>query len=208
MLQPLVDEFPDLPEYRNQLAHAHDGLATVLGGLGRRLEASKYDRLAVEQWEILAARFPEREEYRVRLVECLSYVRFLIDPSTPPDADALYLAEKWVALVPDDPWAWNTLAWVHYLSGDYRAAVGDVVQSHASEPDLTDENLLLRAMATWKAGNKEEARALFEGVAKSMDARGAQDKDLRRCRADAAQLLGIDEKPPDEKEKPDEPSPP
>jgi tetratricopeptide (TPR) repeat protein len=63
----LARDFPDLPEYRYQLAQAHSNLASVLTAAGRTDEASREMAAAVPLLERLTADFPASLEYRSQL---------------------------------------------------------------------------------------------------------------------------------------------
>ena len=58
-------------------------------------------------------------------------------------------------------------------------------------------------MAHWQVGNKEEARRWYDKAVEWMEKNKPDDEELRRFRAEAAELLGIPEKRQPEKEKPD-----
>ena len=61
------------------------------------------------------------------------------------------------------------------------------------------------AMAHWKLGNQEEARRWYDKAVEWTDEHGPGDEELRRFRAEAAELLGVTDAPPEETE-PDEKS--
>ncbi|MFI5461679.1 MAG: tetratricopeptide repeat protein, partial [Isosphaerales bacterium] len=62
--EPLVTEFPKVPEYRKELANSYGSLAKVLRDTGRLEEAERTGNRALELWETLAAEFPKVHDYR------------------------------------------------------------------------------------------------------------------------------------------------
>jgi hypothetical protein len=49
-------------------------------------------------------------------------------------------------------------------------------------------------MAEWQLGNKDEAREWYENAVEWMEKNAADNKELIRFRAEAAELLGVKEK--------------
>ena len=58
------------------------------------------------------------------------------------------------------------------------------------------------AMAQWPLGEKEQARKRFHQAVLWMDKNQPQDAELRRFRAEAAALLGMQDAPPPPKKEP------
>jgi hypothetical protein len=50
------------------------------------------------------------------------------------------------------------------------------------------------AMSHWQLGNRNEARRWYDKAAQKIDERGTADGELIRFRAEAAELLGVNEK--------------
>jgi serine/threonine protein kinase/tetratricopeptide (TPR) repeat protein len=64
LLEQLVAEFPDVPEYREKLARSQNRLGIDLTELGKRAEAETALRRALVLWERLADDFPQVAPYR------------------------------------------------------------------------------------------------------------------------------------------------
>ncbi len=59
----LAAQFPEVPDYQNDLAHTHNNLGTILAGLGKRDEARLQHEQARDIWQNLAAQWPAVSEY-------------------------------------------------------------------------------------------------------------------------------------------------
>jgi eukaryotic-like serine/threonine-protein kinase len=110
-------------------------------------------------------------------------------------ARALELAKQAVALLPQQGAFWNTLGVVDYRTGDWKAAIGALEKSMKlrSGGDATD--WLFLAMAHWQLGEKVEARKWYDRAADWMEKNHSTDNDLRRFRAEAQQVLGLQQAP-------------
>src|SRR5262249_39625053 len=65
--EKLAVDFPEVPEYRGELARSHTGLGWLLYGLGKLPEAGQQFRQALAITEKLAADFPAISQYRIDL---------------------------------------------------------------------------------------------------------------------------------------------
>jgi serine/threonine protein kinase/tetratricopeptide (TPR) repeat protein len=95
---------------------------------------------------------------------------------------------------------WNTLGVAHYRAGDGKAAIEALKKSMGLSKGGSAEDWLFLAMAHWKLDHKIEARTWYDKSARWMEqngaalAKNAEDaKELGRFRAEAAELLGIQE---------------
>jgi Flp pilus assembly protein TadD len=89
---------------------------------------------------------------------------------------------------------WQTLAWAQYRVGDWKEAVlaMEKVKQLGSAGDSTQWFLL--AMAHWKLGKKVAVRKWYDQAVEWMDNNQPKNEELRRFRAEAAELLGIEKK--------------
>jgi hypothetical protein len=127
--------------------------------------------------------------------------------ATCPDAkhrdpkQAVELAQKAVELAPKVWGYWNTLGAAYYRNGDWRAAVTALRKSTELQNGDNSFDSFFLAMAHGQLGEKAEARAWYAKAITWMDKHKPEDKELRRFRAEAAQLLGEgDPLPPRPKE--------
>ena len=110
------------------------------------------------------------------------------------DADrAVELASDTVKLSPKQGSYWDTLGVAQYRAGNWRAAVEALQKSGELECDRAGATWFFRAMAHWQLGEKEEARRWYDKAVKWTDQNKPEDEQLRRFRAEAAELLGIKE---------------
>jgi tetratricopeptide (TPR) repeat protein len=119
---------------------------------------------------------------------------------------AVALARKAVELTPMHGNHWNTLGVAHYRAGDWKAAVtaleksselagGTSFNSSASSSDF------FLAMAHWQLGDRQQARTWYDKAVAGMKRNDApaHEEELKRFRAEAAELLGVKD-PPSRKE--------
>jgi tetratricopeptide (TPR) repeat protein/serine/threonine protein kinase len=120
------------------------------------------------------------------------------DPKVRAPAKAVELAMKAVELAPKTGSYWNTLGVAHYRAGDWNAALAALDKSMQLHTNPEAGDMYVKAMALWQLGDKEEARTWYDRATKSQDDnRQALAKNkagaeyLKRLRAEAAELLGI-----------------
>ncbi len=110
---------------------------------------------------------------------------------------ALSLAREAAELAPKSSLAWQVLGWVHYRTGDWKASIEALEKSCALQDNPKGGDAgqwFVLAMAHWKLAEKEKARELYDRAVQWMDKYQAQNQELRRFRAEAADLLGIEKK--------------
>src|SRR5207248_11473243 len=108
---------------------------------------------------------------------------------------ALELAKKATKLAPKDGLIWNTLGVAHYRNGNWKEAIAALDKSMGFlSGRMESANTFFLAMAHWQLGNKEEARKWYAKAVGWMDQHGSRNEELRRFRAEAAGLLGIEKK--------------
>jgi tetratricopeptide (TPR) repeat protein len=108
---------------------------------------------------------------------------------------AVELAKKAVELVPQEGNYWNTLGVAYYRAGDWNAAMAALMKStELLHEDLLSFNAFFLAMAQCRLGNKDEACSWYDQAVAWMDKNQPTNEELRRFRAEAAELLGVNEK--------------
>jgi TPR repeat protein len=107
------------------------------------------------------------------------------DPET-----AVELAQKAIALQPNDGGIWNTLGIAQYRAGNLQAAVKALNQSIDLRKGGDAFDFFFLAMAQQKSGHPDEARKWYDKALESMNTKAPHNQELIRFRAEAAQTLG------------------
>lgn len=121
----------------------------------------------------------------------------LATDAKPENRDAAWavgLAKKAVELAPKQGNIWNTLGVAHYRAGDWPAARTALQTSMEFRSGGDSFDWFFLAMALWELGDKNEARTWYDKAVGWMDRNDAKNEELRRFRAEAAELLKIDKK--------------
>jgi eukaryotic-like serine/threonine-protein kinase len=111
------------------------------------------------------------------------------DPDRP-----VQLAQLVVELAPDEGRYRNTLGVAYYRLGDWKEARAALEKSMEQRQGGDSFDWFFLAMAHWQLGDKEDARKRWDQAVQWMEKNAPQNEELRRLRAEAAQLLGIQEK--------------
>src|SRR5581483_6513968 len=103
---------------------------------------------------------------------------------------AVTLAQKSVDIAPQHGNYLNTLGVAHYRAGDYKAAAVALARSNElfGGQHLAYNGFFL-TMAHWRLGHHDEARTWHDRAVQWMDKNKPDDEELRRFRAEAAELL-------------------
>ena len=107
-------------------------------------------------------------------------------------ARAVELATRAVDLEPENGRHNRVLGVAYYRVGDWWGALEELRLATELEPNGSDFDGFFAAMAHWQRGKTEAAKESFKRAAEGMERRRAGDDDLRRLRAEAARLLGIE----------------
>ncbi|HKB06144.1 MAG TPA: protein kinase [Gemmataceae bacterium] len=96
---------------------------------------------------------------------------------------------------------WNTLGVAHYQAGNLEEALAALQKSleiskiaKGDDSRYVCEDWLFLAMANWKLERKDEARKWYDRAADWMVKKKPKEEEIRRFRAEAAALLGIEMK--------------
>jgi tetratricopeptide (TPR) repeat protein len=167
-------------------------VASSYNALGRHADALKlYEEALALQKAKLGPDHPN-------LAYCYIYMASLF--ATCPDHKfrdtkrAVELAKKAVELAPGRGENWNTLGIAYYRAGDFKASMEALERSMRLGKSRHGADSFFLAMAHWQLGRKEEARKWYDKAVAWMDKNQPQNDELRRFRAEAAKLLGIDKR--------------
>ncbi len=117
---------------------------------------------------------------------------------------ALQLAREMKRMMTKSPFAWIILGMAQYSAGNFDEARNEL-QKHAETPSFRQaEGLFFLSMTCAKLGDEEAARHWYDRAVGRMEKLHAGHAEYRQFRAEAAELLGISESPPTEKEEPTE----
>jgi tetratricopeptide (TPR) repeat protein len=110
---------------------------------------------------------------------------------------AAALAQKAVELAPKEGSYWNTLGAALYRAGEWSPAIAALEKSMSLRNGGDSFDWFFLAMAHWQSGENKEACRWYANAVEWMDKRDPKNEELRRFRAEAAELLGIKEQTTD-----------
>jgi Tfp pilus assembly protein PilF len=116
------------------------------------------------------------------------------DPKFRDPARAVQLAKKATGLMPKANTFWNTLGVANYRAGDWQAARTALEKSMELQQGGNSFDWIFLAMAHWRLGEKDKAREWYDRAVQWMDKNQPTNEELRRFRAEAAELLGLKDK--------------
>ena len=102
--------------------------------------------------------------------------------------------EAGIELHPDGPGHFETLGAAYSRAGDFKAAVSAFKKSMALRNGGDSSVWFFLAMAEWQLGNRDAARVWYEKAVGWMEQNNPNDAELRRFRAEARELLELNEK--------------
>src|SRR5262249_52479475 len=104
---------------------------------------------------------------------------------------ALAMAETMIALEPRQPAYWNTLGVTQYRCGAWQAAADSLLKSMLGGRGGDSSDWFFLAMIQWQLNDQMGARTWYDRAVAWMDQNKPDDEELRRFRAEAAELLGV-----------------
>jgi serine/threonine protein kinase len=201
LYEGLREEFGDAPWYRVQEATCWEKLGDLRRRNGRFPQGEEAIRRALALYQQLFDEFPKGEDVRPSLTRAHGNLSWLL--STRPDrqphhaAEALEHAQKAVALDPGYHDFWHTLGVAHCRLGHWKEALECIEKSRQLEnkpgpPGSFDR--FFESMAYSGLGDKENARRCYDEGVRWLEEHLPNHADLRRFRAEAAEMLGIEKK--------------
>jgi len=113
------------------------------------------------------------------------------DPKLRNAGRAVALARLATKRAPRQGTFWNTLGVAHYYNGQPKEALAAFEKSGELRNGGDAFDWFFVAMAEWHVGDKEKARAWYEKAVEWMAKHKPDDKELKRFRAEAEEVLGI-----------------
>jgi serine/threonine protein kinase/tetratricopeptide (TPR) repeat protein len=206
--QALVGEFPDVPDYKADLAQFLLACATCVRDSQPELSRQQWER-SYSLGEQLYAGFPDDPYYTkaLAITSAFTAMNYAAHPLADPFADsattvavddpelALKRAEQAVALEPENAEFRWILACAQYRNDDFEGCVATFAGIDAKDLQDSFAEFYL-AMAHWRLGNKELAKQTFERADQSLAAALDQlsyfgPATVQRIRDEAAALLGV-----------------
>ena len=150
---------------------------------------------AVAAWEQAVERGAENADVANEVAWFLAITSEL--PIRNPEK-AVQLAKKAVTRAPQKGNFWNTLGVASYRAAQWKDAVAALEKSIELRSEGDSFDWFFLAMAHWQLGEGEKASQYFDRAVQWMEKNKPQDEEheqLRRFRAEAATLLGVQQKP-------------
>jgi tetratricopeptide (TPR) repeat protein len=189
------DPFRDL-----LIARGHQDLADLLRQRGRIAEAEEHARRTAQmagRWREAVDRQVEQKPDDARGLNSLAWSLATWPETAMRDpARAVELARKAVGLAPKNAAFWDTLGVALYRSGDWDGAAEALGRSRELAGKDDPSTACFLAMAHWRRGDRDEARAQFERAVAAED-RWLRDEEVQRLHAEAGALMRLIELPDD-----------
>lgn len=205
LAKTVIVEARDQPE--RLMGHELDG--NVVGQC--HLQLARIQAYTGRDREALASFGQALERIRPYGAAYAHFSKFLLASSDPDIRDpqrALAEAKKAVDLQSDNAICWSALGRAYYRTGDYAAAVSALDKSisgveggfqFSTGSFESTANAFYLAMAQWHIGNQQEALRWYDQGA-NWAGRYAANEELRRLRAETADLLGVTDRAETNKE--------
>ena len=187
-LAKLAAAFPNVPEYREELARGEFSLS-LLSSSGRTEDAKESRRQVLERHQALPG------DYRWKMANDRNDLAWFL-VATPDgkvrDAEwAVELAKIAVELAPSNGSFWNTLGVAHYRATNAKAAIAALNKSTELRKGGDAIDWFYLAMAHWQLGEKKDAQKWYKKGVSWMEKYQPEDAQLRRFRAEAAKVLEL-----------------
>ena len=211
--EQLVAEQPASAAYRDKLAETLNHLGVLCRSTDRHREAEEMYQRALALREKLAAEFPKNPDYQSALGGVLSNLAMQLRDRGEL-AEACRLLERAIAcqraalkVSPQNP------TYRQFLAQHYSVLVKTLTrqEKHGAAADVAAQlksmklreggdsfDWFLLAMVQCHFGNKVEGRKWYDQAVMWMEKNAPQDGELRRFRAEAAELLQLTEPPKEE----------
>jgi serine/threonine protein kinase/tetratricopeptide (TPR) repeat protein len=191
LLTQLNADFPGRLTVQEELGYSLAAMGDLLTAEGDPQKAEEHYRRALEFKERVLAQQPDIASHNNELAWFLTDCRDLRfrDPGR-----ALVLAQKAVTLTRGENGSYlNTLGVVQYRLGECKAAVAALQRAQQRHGEGDDGDWLYLAMAYWKLREKQKAHDCYDRAVNLLSAFEYPPESSVRLRAEAAQLLEIDD---------------
>ena len=196
-LEDLMSADATNPSYRDAAAFAQTHLGDLLLDMGEAQQAQQSYRRSHELWQEIVDRTPEPEylgNFAWFLVNCP--VADIQNPRL-----AVELADRATKLSPQNATYLNTLGVAQYRSGSWETSAATLERAIRLRVQGNAKDWFFLCMAQKQQGQKDEAETSFEKGLTWMRANRPGNLELKRIRAEAANLLGKPDEQPSSAEK-------
>jgi tetratricopeptide (TPR) repeat protein len=104
---------------------------------------------------------------------------------------SLELATRSLQLAPENGTFWNTRGAIHFRLANWGAALSDLETSMQLRQGGDALDWFFLAIVHWRLNRRDEARRWYDQAVEWMEQHRSNDDELRRFRAEAAELLGL-----------------
>jgi tetratricopeptide (TPR) repeat protein len=191
-----------LEMYRRTLGREHPATLKSMHNLAKthcaRGQYDKAEQLYAEALEVRSQTLGEEDPDTLRSTNSLAWFLASCPELARRDPDrALRLMTRATELAPQEGNYWNTLGVAQYRSGNWQAAIEALQKSIELRSGGSGFDYFFQAMAHWQLGEKKAARTWYDRATQWMDNNKPNDEELKRFRAEATELLGMEAASPD-----------
>jgi serine/threonine protein kinase/tetratricopeptide (TPR) repeat protein len=176
--------------FRRSLPENHSYIWPTVGDMSWALIAQKKYAELMEHWREVVRR---QADNATTLNDLAWMLCNCPDEKLRDPAEALAIASRVVALVPDQGPGWSTLGAARYRNGEWDAAVDALEKSVALPQGGEPRDWFFLAMAEWQRGNQAAARQWHYKACAWMHLHDSHDEELVRFRAEASKLIDPDQ---------------
>jgi tetratricopeptide (TPR) repeat protein len=176
-----------------------DGLANCYAALGRHAEALRIREQILKVYQDA----PHKDANGVEgwlLNQLAWFLATCPDPKFRDPRRAVRLAQQATSHTPPPNMTvgsyWHTLGVAYYRAGNWKQTLEALEKGFDLQQSAAGWDWFFQAMAHWQLGNRDEARRCYDlaDYAIGMFGPTYQNEELRRFRAEAAELLGLNER--------------
>jgi serine/threonine protein kinase/tetratricopeptide (TPR) repeat protein len=198
VVEKVIAQSPNAADYQVRLATRYNDLVHLLKAAKQPQQADQAVRRALQIWEKTVATFRETIRRNPSFAWASNDLAWRLatdpEPQRRDGRQAVAFARLAVESGPTNGYWVNTLGAAHYRAGSWKEAVTALQKSIELRKGGDSFDWFFLAMAHWQLGEKETARKWFDQAVQWMDKHKPRNEELRRFRAEAAELLGAREK--------------
>jgi tetratricopeptide (TPR) repeat protein len=180
----LAQAFPSVPRYRDDLIWTQQALGELLWSTDRRAEAAEVYRQLLDWTDRVNPDDAAGHDTRAWFLATCP------EPQFRDARRAVELAKRATAHAPREEGYWITLGAAHYRAGSWPEAIEALTKAEQLAGPAA-RNLFFLAMAHARLGHADQARQCYDHAVGLLENNSQEDREVRRFRAEAEQVLGI-----------------